>query len=217
MINKRLLLILISVIIVIAAVLRIYQLGNVPPSPDWDEVALGYDAYSIMQTGKDEFGKFLPVVLRSFDDYKPALYAYLIIPAISLFDLSVFAVRFPSAVFGVISVIAVFFLTREIFEKHKYRDYISLVSAFLMAISPWSLQFSRVGFESNVAGSFNILTVLFFVKAIKKPWLFILSAVFAGLSIYIYQSEKVFTPLLVITLLLIFRKEIFALSKKYIL
>ncbi len=217
MINKRLFLILISIIVVIAAVVRIYQLGNVPPSPDWDEVALGYDAYSITQTGKDEFGKFLPVVLRSFDDYKPALYAYLIIPAIFLFDLGVFAVRFPSSVFGVISVIAVFFLTREIFEKHKYRDYISLISSLLLAISPWSLQFSRVGFESNVGDSFNILTVLFFVKGIKKPWLLIFSAIFAGLGLYIYQSEKVFTPLLVLALLLIYRKEILALSRKYIL
>lgn len=217
MINKRLLLILISTVVILAAMLRIYQLGNVPPSPDWDEVALGYDAYSIMQTGKDEFGKFLPVVLRSFDDYKPAFYAYLIIPATSLFDLSVFAVRFPSALFGIISVIAVFFLTRELFEKHKYKDYISITASLLMAISPWSIQFSRVGFESNVGDALNILTVLFFVKGVKKPMLFILSAVFAGLSIYVYQSEKVFTPLLVLLLLFIYRKEILALSKKYIL
>ncbi|MEK7169074.1 MAG: 4-amino-4-deoxy-L-arabinose transferase, partial [Patescibacteria group bacterium] len=117
MINKKLVLILISLIIILAGVLRIYQLGNVPPSPDWDEVALGYDAYSIIHTGKDEFGKFLPVVLRSFDDYKPALYAYFIIPAIFMFDLTTFAVRFPSAVFGIVSVLAVFLLIREIFEK----------------------------------------------------------------------------------------------------
>ncbi len=217
MVNKKLLLILISSIVILAAFLRIYQLGNVPPSPDWDEVALGYDAYSIIQTGRDEFGKFLPVVLRSFDDYKPALYAYLIIPAIFLFDLGVFAVRFPSSVFGIISVIAVFFLTRELFEKQKYRDYISLVASFLLAISAWSLQFSRVGFESNVASTLNILTVLFFVKGIKKPWMLVLSAIFAGLGIYTYQSEKVFVPLLVLGLLLIYRKQIWSLSKKYIL
>jgi len=217
MINKRLLLILISAVVVLAVLLRIYQLGNVPPSPDWDEVALGYDAYSIIQTGKDEFGKFLPVVLRSFDDYKPALYAYLIIPAIFMFDLTTFAVRFPSAFFGIVSVVAVFFLVRDLFEKHKYRDYISIVASFLMAISPWSIQFSRVGFESNVGDALNILTVLFFVKGVKKPWLLILSAIFAGLSIYVYQSEKVFIPLLVLLLLVIYGKEILSMSKKYIL
>src|SRR5450759_4476480 len=91
-------------IIMLAAGLRLWQLGNVPPSPDWDEVALGYDAYSIIHTGRDEFANFLPVVLRSFDDYKPALYAYLTIPTILVFGLDVFAVRLPSAIFGVISV-----------------------------------------------------------------------------------------------------------------
>lgn len=204
-------------IVILAAVLRLWQLGNIPPSPDWDEVALGYDAYSIIHTGKDEFGKFLPVVLRSFDDYKPALYAYLTIPSILMFGLNVFAVRFPSALFGIISVIAVFFLVRELFKEYKYRDYLSLASSFLLAISPWSIQFSRVGFESNVGGALNILTVLFFVKGLKKPWMLFLSAFSAGLAIYVYQSEKVFTPLLVLVLVLIYRKQLFSLSKKYLI
>ena len=204
-------------IILLSAILRLWQLGNVPPSPDWDEVALGYDAYSIIHTGKDEFGKFLPVVLRSFDDYKPALYAYPAIPSILIFGLNPFAVRLPSALFGIISVIAVFFLTREIFEKYKYRDYLSLLSSFLLAISPWLIQFSRVGFESNVGTCLNILMVLFLIKGFKKPWMFSLSAFFASLSIYSYQSEKVFTPLLALAVVIIFYKKLFAINKKYIL
>lgn len=218
-------------IVILAAVLRLWQLGNIPPSPDWDEVALGYDAYSIIHTGKDEFGKFLPVVLRSFDDYKPALYAYLTIPSILMFGLNVFAVRFPSALFGVISVIATYFLVKELFSfeseggkpssELKIRNWkleiLALLSAGLMAISPWSIQFSRVGFESNVGGALNILIVLFFVKGLKKPWMLFLSAFSAGLAIYVYQSEKVFTPLLVLVLALIYRKQLFSLSKKYLI
>src|SRR3990167_8598168 len=96
--NKKIFIFL-TIIIGIASVLRLWQLGKVPSSPDWDEVALGYNAYSILQTGRDEYGKFLPIVLRSFDDYKPALYVYLAIPAIKLFGLNVFAVRLPSAFF----------------------------------------------------------------------------------------------------------------------
>jgi len=214
--NKFIWIILLGIII-LAAVLRLWQLGSVPPSPDWDEVALGYDAYSIIHTGRDEFGKFLPVVLRSFDDYKPALYAYLTIPSILIFGLNTFAVRFPSALFGIISVIAVFFLIRELFEKYKYKDYFAFISSFLLAISPWSIQFSRVGFESNVGDALNLLMVLFFVKGLKKPWLLFLSAFFAGLGIYVYQSEKVFTPLLALALIIIFWKKLFAINKKYII
>jgi 4-amino-4-deoxy-L-arabinose transferase-like glycosyltransferase len=216
MISKKLIWIILFLIIILASVLRLWQLGNVPPSPDWDEVALGYNAYSIIHTGRDEFGKLLPVVLRSFDDYKPALYAYLTIPSVLLFGLNTFAVRLPSAIFGIISVLAVFLLIREIFEKYKYKDALSLTVAFLLAISPWSIQFSRVGFESNVGAALNLLMVLFFVKGLKKPILLSLSAIFAGLSIYVYQSEKVFTPLLALSLVLIFRKQLFSLSRKYI-
>lgn len=217
MINKKFVWIILFFIVILASVLRLWQLGNVPLSPDWDEVALGYNAYSIIHTGRDEFGKFLPVVLRSFDDYKPALYAYLTIPSVLIFGLNTFAVRLPSAIFGIISVVAVFLLIREIFEKYRYKDALSLVGAFLLAISPWSIQFSRVGFESNVGAALNLLMVLFFVKGLKKPFLLSLSAVFAGLSIYVYQSEKVFTPLLALILVFIFKKQLFSLSKKYII
>ncbi len=215
--NKKIITIIFTVIIIIAAVLRLWQLGNVPPSPDWDEAALGYDAYSIIHTGRDEFGKLFPVVLRSFDDYKPAMYAYLTIPSIIVFGLNIFAVRLPSAVFGVISVIAVFYLLREIFGNSKFRDPLALTASFLLAISPWSIQFSRVGFESNVGDAFNLLMVLFFIKGLKKPWLLSLSALFAAFSIYTYQSEKVFTPLLAIFIIVIYSRQLFNLSKKHLL
>lgn len=204
-------------IVLIAAVLRLWQLGSVPPSPDWDEVALGYDAYSIIYTGKDEFGKLLPVVLRSFDDYKPALYAYLTVPSVLIFGLNTFAVRFPSVVFGIISTIAVYFLVKELFKNSNSKFLLALLSSLFFAISPWSIQFSRVGFEANIGVGLNILTVLFFLKGLRKPLFLILSSAFAGLSIYAYQSEKAFMPLLALALLFIYKKELFAVAKKYLI
>jgi 4-amino-4-deoxy-L-arabinose transferase-like glycosyltransferase len=204
-------------IILLAAVLRLWQLGNVPPSPDWDEVALGYNAYSIMQTGKDEYGKFLPLILRSYDDYKPALYTYLIIPSISIFGLNVFAVRLPSAILGILSTLAVFYLIMELFEEYRYRDKLSLLGSFLFAVSPWSLQFSRVGFEANAALAFNIFCALFFLKGLKRPILLYFSAIFAVLSVYSYQSEKVFLPLIILSLAIIYRKELLDIQKKYLI
>lgn len=214
--NKFLFWIILLIVVGVGSFLRLYDLGITPPSPDWDEVALGYNAYSILQTGKDEFNEFLPVALRSFDDYKPALYAYLIIPAIILFDLSVFAVRLPSAILGIISILSVFFLFIELCGGYKYRDFIAFGTSFLFAISPWSIQFSRIAFESNIGLALNILMVLSFLKGLRRPWLLTLSAIFAGLSIYTYQSEKVFVPLLVLSLLIIYRKKLFDLQKKYI-
>lgn len=210
--NRKVLIIL-TLIVLIASLLRLWQLGKVPASPDWDEVALGYNAYSIMQTGRDEYGKVFPIILRSFDDYKPALYAYFTIPSIILFGLNAFAVRFPSAIFGILTVLGAFFLVKELLRK----DSIALLSAGLLSISPWHIQFSRVAFESNVGVALNVFGILFFIKSFKKPWFLILSALIMGLNLYMYQSEKVFVPIVLIVLICIFRKQFFAINKKYIL
>lgn len=212
-------------IIIIASFLRLWQFGNVPPSPDWDEAALGYNAYSVLYTGKDEYGKFLPIVLRSFDDYKPALYAYLIIPFIKVFGLSVVSVRLPSALFGIITVIATFFLVKELFKNKKLEisgilipvEYLALLSSFLLAISPWHIQFSRVAFESNVGVALNVLSLLFFLKGVRNPKFILLAFFFGAINIYMYQSEKVFTVLLFIILILIYRKELLKIKRKFII
>lgn len=205
-----------TLIFLLAAFLRFWQLGDVPISPDWDEAALGYNAYSIIETGKDEYGEFLPVVLRSFDDYKPALYMYLIIPFIFMFDVSTYAVRFPSALLGTLTVLATFFLVREVFTENKKRDFISLLTSLLLAISPWHIQFSRIAFESNAGVSFNVFSALFFMLGLRKPKLLFLSAIFAGLSIYTYQSDKVFTPLLILLLLIVYMRKFISLQKRYV-
>ena len=213
--------ILLGIIIFVAIVLRFWQLGNIPPSPDWDEASLGYNAYSIMATGRDEYGKFLPVILRSFDDYKPGLYAYLIIPFIKLIDLNIIAVRLPSAIFGVLAVIGTYFLVKELFKKtHLSLRYpasnVALLTSLLLALSPWHLQFSRIAFEAQVGLSLNIFSILFFIKGLKKGIYLIPSVIFAAASIYMYQSEKVYLPILFAALVAIYYKDILKTSKKWI-
>lgn len=215
--SKKLIFIILTAIIILGGALRLWQLGHIPTSPDWDEASLGYDAYSILHTGKDQYGQVLPIVLRSFNDYKPALYAYLAIPSIAVFGLNTFAVRLPSAIFGILSLIAVFYLVKEIFENYKYKDWLAIIATFLLAISPWHIQFSRVAFESNVGTALNIFTALFFLKGLKKPWLLSVSAIYAGLAIYAYQSERAFTPLFVLTMVLVFWKKLRVINKKYLI
>src|SRR3989338_1374927 len=208
--------IFLTIIILFASILRLWELGKVPSSPDWDEVALGYNAYSIMQTGRDEYGKFLPIILRSFDDYKPALYMYLAMPSISFFGLSVFSVRLPSAIFGILTVIATYFLARELFKDSRLKLEIPEVVSLLLAISPWHIQFSRVAFEANVGVALNVFGILFFLKAFKKSWFLFLSALIFGLGFHVYQGEKVFVPFLLIVLIAVFRKQFFLIKKQYI-
>ena len=199
-------------ILILASVLRLCQIGHVPISLDWDEASLGYNAYSIMQTGKDEYGKFLPVVLESFGDFKPALYAYLIIPFLSIFGLTEIAVRLPSALIGILAVLLTYFLTKELLK----RTDLALIASFLLAISPWHIQFSRVAFESSVAMAFNLAAILFFLKGFKKPLFLSISAIFFALSLYTYQSEKLFVPLMLLILISIFFQHLKRIPKKNI-
>lgn len=209
-------------IVLISIVFRFWDFGKVPVSPDWDEVALGYNAYSILKTGKDEFGQKFPLIMRSFDDYKPPLYAYLSIPSISVFGLNTVAVRIPSALFGVLTVIAVYFLTKEIFSLDNKKDRsfvenIALLTSFFLAISPWHIQFSRVAFEANVSLSFTVFGLVFFLKAFKKNWLFIPSFVFFTLTFYTYQSAKVLTPLFVLILIFVFRDYLWKIRTRFLI
>ena len=84
------------IILSLSFILRIYQINSNPPGLTWDEASLGYNAYSILKTGKDEYGSFLPITLKSFGDYKPAVYAYLSLPFIAVLGLNELAVRLPS-------------------------------------------------------------------------------------------------------------------------
>jgi 4-amino-4-deoxy-L-arabinose transferase-like glycosyltransferase len=220
---------LLIVILILAAGLRLYGLERVPASLDWDEAALGYNAYSILKTGKDEYGTYLPMTFRSFGDYKPPLYVYLTIPSVAVFGLTTAAVRLPSAIAGILAVLGMYLLAGELLGRaqetrnkkrgadvscfmcgvHKYTP---LIAAAIMAISPWHLQFSRVGFESNVALTFVIYGVWAFLYGLRKPVGLLLSVVSFALSMYAYHTPRVFVPMIGATLLVIFWKKLLGIE-----
>ncbi|MEK7090948.1 MAG: hypothetical protein AAB887_00390 [Patescibacteria group bacterium] len=191
--------ILLIFIVLLGSGLRLFHLGSRPLGFTWDEAALGYNAYSLLKTGRDEYGKILPVVLKSFGDYKPGVYAYLAVPSIATLGLSEFATRLPSAIFGTLLVIVVYLLTRNAF------------TALLLAINPWSLYFSRGAWEANIALVFTTLGALLFIKR-----RYLTSALFFGLTFLTYQGAKMFTPLLLVSLFLIYRPNIKLLIKPLI-
>lgn len=166
-------------VLILAAVLRFYHLGSNPPSPYWEEAAIGYDAYSILKTGKDFHGNSWPLVaFESFGDYKPSLYFYAAVPSVAIFGLNTFAVRFPSALFGTLTVLLVYLLIKE--------RRLALVAALLLAISPWHLQLSRAGFEANL-GLFLLVLGVFWSPAL-------------ALSMYAYHANRILAPLLFLVL-----------------
>src|SRR3989344_824416 len=196
------------VIIFIAALTRLLFLGEFPNGFTGDEAQQGYSAYSILQTGRDEWGEFLPLNPRGFGDFKPPLQTYLMIPSIAIFGLTVEAVRLPAALVGVLTILVVFFLASELTDSKK----IAFWSAFFLAINPWHIQLSRTAFEGGIGVFFFSLGLLFFLKGFKKQLYFILSALVWGLTFYSYHSHKLFLMLFLISLAAVFRKKL--ISKK---
>jgi 4-amino-4-deoxy-L-arabinose transferase-like glycosyltransferase len=194
---------LLFVIIFLAAFLRFYALGNIPAGLTNDEVDIGYDAYAISHTGHDQWGQFLPLIsFRGFGDYRPPLYTYLVSPLIPIFGLTAFAVRFPSALFGVASVILLYLLLRQLFNNK-----IGLIGSFLLAISPWSIGLSRIGIESNAAVPLLLAGILCFIKLRKSIIYFYFSLLLFASTLYMYAGYSLLTPLVITMLIIIYRKH----------
>ncbi|MBI3576799.1 glycosyltransferase family 39 protein [Candidatus Gottesmanbacteria bacterium] len=192
--------------------LRLWRLNEVPPSPSLDEVSIGYNAYSILTTGADEYGYKFPVLLRAYDDWRPALYVYTVIPFVWLLGLSAVAVRLPAVILSIITLVGAYFLAKELFRSQKLKKPIALCATFLLAISPWHVYISRLGHEVNLGLTLLVWATFIFLR--KN--LFVSGALFA-LSLYAYQSEKIITPVIILVLAFLYKKELFKQKKKVFL
>lgn len=202
----RLQIILLFIITLLGGVLRIYQLGQTPQSLTWDEVAIGYNAYSILSTGRDEYGNFLPTSFRSFEDYKSPLYIYATTLSLAIFGKSEFAIRFLSALAGTLTVPLLAFWVSALLGTKKAS--LSLLTSLLCATSPWHLHFSRVAYESNLALFFALLssTLLlhWYRQSANRLLLLLLSTISGVAAMYSYASTRLFLPLIITATAMIF-------------
>lgn len=193
-----------AVIFILGFLLRILWINVGPPGFNADEAALGYNGYSLLQTGKDEWGDGFPIVFKSFSDYKPGLYVYMALPFIAGFGLNEFAVRIPSILLGTFSILLIYLLAKELFKKNGP----ALAAAFILSISPWHIHFSRGAWEANVATFFILLGVYALIKSFEKHWFLWISAISFIASMYTYQSARLVTPALVFLLLIFYWKKL---------
>lgn len=206
---KNIKVITITIIILLALILRVWQLDKYPAGFNADEAAIGYNAYSILQTGKDEYGVSWPLSFKSFGDYKPGLFVYIVMPFVATLGLNEWVVRLPSALLGVGTVILIFLLAKEIFKN----EWVGIFASLLLAISPWHLHFSRGGFETNVATFFISLGILLLLKSFKKSLFLFWSMISFLTSMYVYQSPRLIVPIFLTILAFLYRsKVIFILS-----
>lgn len=193
---------IIILIFILGFILRFFTLGEVPVSLHRDEVFFGYNAYSILKTGRDISGEFLPLHLESFF-MSPAGYSYAVLSPIALFGLNDFAVRFPSALFGSLSIIVLYFLSLKFFSGSNNKYIVAAVASFLFAISPWHINLSRVATENVLVLFFILLGILFYLEFVKskKTLVLIISFISFSLTLLLYQAPRAFLPLFIPALL----------------
>lgn len=201
------------VVIFLSAFLRLYKLDQIPPSLSWDETDVGYNAYTIANWGKDEWGESFPLVFKSFEDDKSPVHIYFTAVSVRFFGLSDFTTRLPVAIFGVLNVVILFFLARYFFKN----DFIGLIASFFLAISPYNLQFSRFNHEANFALFFFMFGLWMFFKSLKGKNIFLpLSFLSFGISTLSYHSAKVVVPPIVLFLGVLYLKDLLKMKKHFL-
>lgn len=183
-------------IVVLASVLRLWNLGSVPISLADDEIRVSYTAYSIAQTGKDVYGNLFPLVFK-IDGFSTfgQLPIYISSLFFSFLPLSSFIARLPFALSGIISIIFFFLIVREV---TKNKD-LALISSFVLSVSVWSIQINRIAIDVNIAILMYLIAMYFFISSKNKTYLFVLSMLFFVLAFYSYAATKIiFLPLLTI-------------------
>lgn len=206
-----LILALIIALTILSAFLRFYKITQNPPSLNIDEVSFGYNAYSILKTARDEYGTFLPFTFKSVGDYKNPVPIYILVPSIVLFGLNEFGVRFPTALVSVLSISIFYLFFRSVTNNTK----VSLVGALLLVISPWHLFYSRYVSDHLIGTVLVVSGVVLFQRMLKGGWIWGLGSAFTlVLSMYTYYPERLFTPLLILFLLISNFKNLYEQKQK---
>ncbi|MGH9870835.1 MAG: hypothetical protein ACREAA_22080 [Candidatus Polarisedimenticolia bacterium] len=210
----------------LAGVLRFAWLGSVPAALYCDEALHGYEAWSLLTTGRDRHGVLLPFVFDVFGiGWSEPLYIYLTVPAVALFGATPLAARFVAAASGTLAVPVAGLMTTALlsaYSAHGARGgrvresgarVAGLAAAFLMATSPWAVHFSRIGFQAS------LLPLLFGVgfwmaatalrsDASHRGARFIAAAAALGLTLHTYPTARLAMPLLVTAFVWTHRRQL---------
>lgn len=194
--NKKLSLFL---IFLLAIFLRFWQFAKVPVALNRDEASLAYNSFAILKTFKEEHGGFLPLQIESFGDWKLPGYVYSLLPFLSVFGLEDWVVKLPSA----LASLGIIFTSYYLVKKWSKDELLALLTALILAITPWSIHFAKVAYEVNLALFFWLLGFCFFevlLERIKKKQAAtkysLLVIICWSLTVFTYHAFQIFTPIM---------------------
>lgn len=193
-IGRRKEIIFLVLVLALAAVFRIYQIQTVPPGLYPDEAINGNDALTSLQT--NTFKVFYPE-----NNGREGLFIWLVAFSFRLFGAAPWSIRLVSAFFGILTILALYLLVRELFDKQ-----IALISSFFLAVSAWHTNFSRIGFRAILVPFLMCLSLYLLFRAFrtKNLWAFAASGLIFGLGFYTYIAFRMAVLILGVLLVLKF-------------
>ncbi len=195
-----------SFILIALFFIRVYKLTDIPAGFSFDEASIGYNAYSILTNGHDEYGIFFPSYFKAFGEYKNPVQIYSTIPFVAILGLNEHSVRLVSVVYGIASVYAIYLLTKLFVNTKK--SIAGIIAAIALGIVPWHFHLSRFSLEAMMPYLlFVILGTYFFLKKFSQRNI-LLSGIFFVLAVYSYFPSRIFVPLFVISLSIIYKSKL---------
>ena len=191
-------------ILLLAAVLRGLALGDIPNGLYRDEAFVGYDAYSMAETWRDQYGEIMPLFARADGFHNESLYRFATTIPVAIWGLDEFTTRLSAAIVGVLTVWALFALVRIWFDRN-----LAYMAAFFCAISPWHIQFSRVAVSAILLPLFFCLALWLFGKGLERARYLLPTALAFAATLYTYSSARVFVPIFIMGLLCLFWRELY--------
>jgi 4-amino-4-deoxy-L-arabinose transferase-like glycosyltransferase len=179
--------------------IRFFNISSLPAGLYWDELDTGYQAYSLLQTGRDYFGNLFPAHLQAFADYRSGLYMYLAVPLVKIFGLSPLSVRGVSSVWSVITVLLSYIFAARILRLGRN----SWILPAVMSLAPWGLIQGRIAAESQL-----LVPLLFLGLISLYTTRYSLFALSFGLCLWAYPTAKLFIPVFILILFIVYKPNL---------
>ena len=180
----------IFLIVALGFFLRIYHINTVPPGIYPDEAFNGLDAINANTTGNYQW-------FYDGNGGREGLMMNLVAFCFKLFGITVLTLKFPSIISGTLAILGIFLLVRELFNARA-----GLISAFLVAVSFWPINFSRISFRANLLPTVLVFSFYFLFLGLRtKKWYFYAIGGFIfGIGMHTYIAWRI-APLILILLL----------------
>lgn len=131
------------VILIVAALLRLVDLDGTPPGLQQDEAANAWNAWCLLNTGKDQVGVDFPIYyIRALGENRTTPHIYAIAAAQAVGGMNVWTTRLPIAIPGVLTVLLLYYVGKRLFGAG-----VGLAAAAMLALNPWAVQSARQAFQ----------------------------------------------------------------------